>query len=229
MKRIGLKMWVLSLLLISSEVVGQENTDDKFTEIKANLLFGLNQPLLGGFNIEGNLFYHRLAFDYSHGVSLNLDNEYLDEENQLTGIDVHIPWTTGFGVGYRFNDWFNLRAEPKWHKFELYHMDEAQIEDNLIDSYTTFTFGIGAYANIQPFKRQNNFLKGFMIAPSIRWWPRVSSSLENDELEFYSKALEQNVTHEALQVGISNTPLIVNISIGYSFGWEKESKAQRLN
>jgi len=212
---------VFTLLLIATEVVAQEKTNEKFTDVKVNLLFGLNQPLLSGFNVEGNLFYKRLAFDYSHGISLNMDNSILDATNQATGIDVHIPWTTGFGVGYRFNDWFNLRAEPKWHKFELYHRGEEQISDNLIGSYTTFTLGIGAYANIQPFKRQDNFLKGFMIAPSVRWWPRVSSSLDNNQLQFFSRSLDQEVTHEAMEVGVANTPLIINVSVGYSLGWNK--------
>lgn len=212
-----LLVFLFSLLTLSL----QAQQEDRFTDVKVNVLFGLNQPLLSGFNVEGNLFYKRLALDYSHGVSLNLDNAFLDPVNQAQGLDVHIPWTTGFGVGYRFNEWFNLRAEPKWHKFELYHQGEAQTADNLIGAYTTFTMGIGAYANLQPFKRQDNFLKGIMIAPSIRWWPRVRSSLENDQLNFFSKAAGQNVTHEAMEVGINNSPLIVNVSIGYSFDWKR--------
>ncbi len=198
-----------------------EAEKDRFTEIKANVLFGLNQPLLGGFNMEGNLFYKRLAFDYSHGISLNMDNAILDPVNQAQGIDVHIPWTTGFGVGYRFNDWFNLRVEPKWHKFELYGQGEEQIPDNLLTSYTTFSLGLGAYANWQPFKQKASFLKGVMIAPSIRWWPRISSSLPNNEVNFFSESSQENIRHEAMEVGVNNSPWIVNVSIGYSFGWER--------
>ena len=56
MKRIGFKLWVFTLLLIATEVVAQEKTNEKFTDVKVNLLFGLNQPLLSGFNVEGNLF-----------------------------------------------------------------------------------------------------------------------------------------------------------------------------
>lgn len=200
----------------------QEVKEDKFSEVKVNVLFGMNQVLLNGFNSEVNLFYKRFAFDYSHGVSLNMDHGILDQANQDLGLDVHIPWTTGFGVGYRFTEWFNLRAEPKWHKFELYNMGEDQVEENLLGDYTTFSMGIGAYANLQPFKKQENFLKGIMIAASIRWWPRVTSSLENNELEFFSKAQNKTVSHEAMEAGISNTPLIVNLSIGYSFGWKKK-------
>lgn len=209
------------LLTITFSLQAQAPERDKFTEIKANLLFGLNQPLLGGFNIEGNLFWKRLAFDYSHGISLNMDNSILDAENQAQGIDVHIPWTTGFGVGYRINDWLNFRLEPKWHKFELYNMGDAQTADNLLGSYTTFTLGVGAYANFQPFKRSENFLNGIMVAPSVRWWPRVSSSLPDNQLNFFSEGKGEQVQHEAMQVGISNSPLILNVSVGYSFGWER--------
>ena len=214
-------IFLFSLLSFFSSQAQLPEEKDRFTEIKANVLFGLNQPLIGGFNMEGNFFYKRLAFDYSHGVSLNLDNAFLDPVNQAQGIDVHIPWTTGFGVGYRFNDWFNLRLEPKWHKFELFHQGAEQVPANLIGSYTTFSLGLGAYANLQPFKRKDNFLKGIMVAPSIRWWPRLSSSLPDNQVTYFSESMQENVTHQALEVGINNTPLILNVSIGYSFGWEK--------
>ncbi len=210
---------ILGLLIISPFGSLNAKRKNEFTDYKVNLLFGLNQPLLGGFNSEINVFYKRLAFDYSHGISLNMNNSILDEKNKNLGIDVHIPWTTGFGIGYRFNDWFNLRAEPKWHKFELYSAGEQQNQTNLLGAYTTFSLGIGAYANLQPFKNQTNFLKGIMVAPSIRWWPRVASSLPNNSLKIQPKSQTEIQEHEALEVGISNTQWIVNISIGYSFGW----------
>ncbi len=194
-----------------------QTTQGNLTPLKVNVLFGLTQPLLGGFNFETNLFYKRLAFDYSHGISLNFDNEILDETNQALGLAVHVPWTTGFGVGYRFNEWLNIRAEPKWHKFELYYDGDAQNTENLIKDYTTFSLGIGAYANLQPFKNQDNFLKGIMFAPSIRWWPKISSSLDNDSFTWDNKRLNESSTHEAMEVGVNNTPLIINVSVGYSF------------
>ncbi len=214
------KVFVVAVLtLLNLQLIAQEK--DRFTEVKANLLFGLNQPLIGGFNVETNLFYKRLAFDFSHGVSLNLDNPYLDDVNKAQELDVHIPWTTGFGIGYRFNDWLNLRAEPKWHKFELYYSGQNQKSESPIVSYTTFSFGLGLYANFQPFKNKDNFLKGIMIAPSVRWWPKLSSSLADDSYAYLNERLGEDVVHDAMEVGISNTPLILNVSIGYSLGWEK--------
>ena len=90
----------------------------KSLDNRINLVFGVGQITQGGFNVEGNIFYQRLAFDYSHGVSLNTSNSQLEagaDKNQ--SLAVHLPWTTGFGVGYRFSEWLNLRVEPKWHKY----------------------------------------------------------------------------------------------------------------
>ncbi|MEL6926463.1 MAG: hypothetical protein AAFO94_20635, partial [Bacteroidota bacterium] len=152
---------------------------------QVNLLFGLSQLTLDGFNVEVNYAYKRFIFDYSHGISLNLDNELLEAgADKDQGLDLHIPWTTGFGVGYRFTNWLNLRVEPKWHRFELYYDGDAQTTTNLIGDYTTFTLGLGLYANLRPFKKQQNFLKGIMIAPNVRWWPRVSSSLNDDAFSY---------------------------------------------
>lgn len=184
---------------------------------RANLVFGVGQIMQGGFNIEGNLFYNRLAFDYSHGVSLSVFNDQLEEgSDKMQGLDIHLPWTTGFGLGYRFNDWLNLRVEPKWHKFELYYQDSDFTSENLIADYTTFTLGLGLYANWLPFKNQNNFLKGIMIAPNVRWWPKISSSLEGGQLSYFNQLTEAQETHQARQIGLANTAFFYNISVGYS-------------
>ena len=42
------------------------------------------------------------------------------------GLAVHLPYTTGFGIGYRLKEWVNVRIEPKWHRFEFYYDDETQ-------------------------------------------------------------------------------------------------------
>lgn len=192
-----------------------QNGDHPLTN-RVNLLFGLNQPLLGGFNIEGNLFYKRLAFDYSHGISLNLSNNTLSGDAASQGLAVHIPYTTGFGIGYRFNDWLNVRVEPKWHRFEIYYEGAEQIAANQIVAYNTFTLGLGAYGNLRPFKHQENLLKGIMVSPSVRWWPNVSTSLDEDVYTYENVQTGQSEAHEALNIGFGNTPLILNISVGYS-------------
>lgn len=207
----------LFLLLFSAQVLTAQQA--KF-ENRVNLVFGLGQITQGGFNVEGNLFYDRFVFDYSHGVALSVTNDQLEPGNDRNqGLDIHLPWTTGFGVGYRFTDWLNLRLEPKWHKYELYYHDTDYTNQNLIADYTTFTLGLGLYANWRPFKRQNNLLRGFMIVPNFRWWPKISSSLEGNQLSYYNTQSESQEVHQAREIGLGNTPFFYNISVGYSLSF----------
>lgn len=119
----------LFLLLFSTQLLTAQQA--KF-ENRVNLVFGLGQITQGGFNIEGNLFYNRFVFDYSHGVTLSVTNDQLEQGNDREqGLDIHLPWTTGFGVGYRFTDWLNLRLEPKWHKYALYYHETDYTSENL--------------------------------------------------------------------------------------------------
>jgi hypothetical protein len=188
-------------------------------ERQINVLFGIGQIASGGFNIEGNYAPARLIFDYSHGVNLTTTNAQLEDgADKEQGLAVHIPWTTGFGVGYRFNNWLNLRVEPKWHKYEIYYDGEDFNTTNQIVDYTTFTLGLGLYANLKPFKNQTNFLKGIMVVPNARWWPNVATSLPDNKHSYFNTQTGQIATHEARNIGIANTPYFVNISIGYSFG-----------
>ncbi|MEZ4850850.1 MAG: hypothetical protein R3B93_19975 [Bacteroidia bacterium] len=212
-QRTSIMLTICLMVFSMSTTFGQQ----KELTNRANLVFGLGQITMQGFNVEGNIFYKRIAFDYSHGVSLNLANDGLENgADRDQGLSVHIPWTTGFGVGYRFNEWLNLRVEPKWHKFELFYDGQAQIPANLIGDYTTFTLGLGLYGNLRPFKNQDNLLQGIMIVPNVRWWPRVSSSLENNQLTYINRNTDQSTIHEARQIGMGNTPFFANISIGYS-------------
>lgn len=191
-------------------------------ENKVNLLFGLNQVLASGFNVEGNVFYKRFAFDYSHGVSLDFAGPALSSEMNEQKLVVHLPYTTGFGLGYRFNEAFNIRIEPKWHRFELYYEGDAQNSSTRIVAYNTFTLGLGAYYNWKPFKQKNNFLNHIMVVPSVRYWPRLSSSLKGDIYTYQNRETGELETHQAMEVGFANTPWIVNISVGYSFSKRKK-------
>lgn len=202
-------MFIISVLSIQSATAQQELN----TEI--NVLFGLNQPLVvDGFNAELNVFYKHLAFDYSHGISLDFEGAAAPTILSDVGLKAHLPYSTGFGVGYRFNSWLNVRFEPKWHQFDILYIDDEQA--NPITTYNTTTLGIGLYGAWKPFKKQDNLLKGIMISPSIRYWYNVNSTLENDEFEYFNTFTNQNEIHEALNIGVNNTPLIVNLSIGYS-------------
>ena len=206
---------IFAVLLTAQQAVAQQ----KKTELtnRVNLVFGLNQIMVDGFNIEGNVFWKRLAFDYSHGVSLDIDNSLLSGDAKEQGLAAHLPYSTGFGVGYRFTEWFNVRVEPKWHKYEIYYDGQPQTETSKIGGYKTYSLGLGAYVNWMPFEKQDNLLKGITIAPSLRYWPKLSSTLDGDSFSYQNSVTGQMEEHEALEVGLGGTPWIFNVSIGYSF------------
>lgn len=193
------------------------------TEKKVNIVFGLTQPLLvSGFNIEGNYIHNRFIFDYSHGVSLDFSGSSATPDLKRQGVAVHMPWTTGFGVGYRLKEWLNVRFEPKWHRFEFYYDGETQTQANQITSFNIVSLGVGLYGHYQPFKNQTSFLKGIMIAPSIRFWPTVSSTLKEDLFTYNNKVTKAKEEIKTLGSGIGFTPFVFNISVGYSFGLKKK-------
>ncbi|NQZ78438.1 MAG: hypothetical protein HRT61_20360 [Ekhidna sp.] len=211
MKRTLLLCITLAMTLSIAKAQSGKEIEDRIS-----LVFGTNQLMIDGFNLEGNVFWKRIAFDYSHGISLDLTNDLLVDDAKAQGLTAHIPWSTGFGIGYRFNDWLNVRAEPKWHRFEMYYEGDQQTSESLIGEYTTFTMGLGAYINWLPFKKKDNLLKGITIAPSLRWWPNVSDTLEDGKFTYANRNTGQIETHEALNIGVANTPFIFNVSIGYS-------------
>jgi hypothetical protein len=205
---------ILSFLLITKGFTAKAQAWK--SEERVNILFGISQMLVSGFNVEGNFIYHRFIFDYSHGVSLDFSGNTVTPELRAEGLAVHMPWTTGFGLGYRITDWINVRLEPKFHKFEFYYDGDPQISETRIYSYNTFSLGIGVYGAWLPFKHKNNFLKGIMISPSIRYWPTVSST-RDPNFTYCNKNTMQMEHIPALDPGVGFKPIVYNISIGYSF------------
>ncbi len=98
---------VLSTTLISNSFAQKTEKQDFLYSNKFSLLFGIIQPTaLQGFNVEVNYFRKRMSFDYSHGISLDPASvgKYKDQN-----IAMHLPFSTGFGVGYRFTSFLDLR------------------------------------------------------------------------------------------------------------------------
>jgi hypothetical protein len=216
-------MLVIALTLMSFHLKAQDwKTDRKF-----NVVFGLTQTFVKGFNIEVNYIHSRFIFDYSHGVSLDFSGNSATKDLKRQDLAVHMPWTTGFGFGYRIKEWINVRIEPKWHRYEFYYNGERQNSNNEITSYTTMSLGMGIYGSYQPFKKFKNkasFLKGFVIAPSIRFWPTVYSTLKDDEFSYFNKNTQKNEKIKPLGSGISFSSFIINVSIGYSFDVKRKKK-----
>ncbi len=190
---------------------------------KINILFGLSQPLIAhGFNIEFNYIHNRLIFDFSQGIGLDFSGNTLPVSLREQNIEVHMPWTTGFGIGYRFRDWINVRVEPKWHRFEFNYQNGQQVISNEITSYNTFTLGLGIYGCYLPFKKKSNYLKGIMISPSVRYWPTLHSTLPGNNFSYFNETTgsEQNI--KTYGPGIQLSSWVVNIGIGYSFSLNKK-------
>lgn len=211
----------VALFILISSLFSQSTTWQN--EKKGAILFGLTQPLVvRGFNVETNYIHNRLIFDYSHGASLDFTGNLLPDYLQNQGVVVHMPFSTGFGIGYRFTEWLNLRIEPKWHRFEFYYEDDQQIASNRIAvDANNYSIGLGLYGFFQPFKTTKSRLNGFTIAPSIRFWPTLSSSFDNNEFRYQNRNTGNFETLESLASGIGFSPLIVNISVGYSFDFKK--------
>ena len=182
-----------------------------------SILAGLIQPTaLKGGNIELNYFTKRVSLDYSHGFSLDPP---VVGDFKAQNVVLHLPFSTGFGVGYRFNSFFDVRFEPKLHSWEVYHKDDVQNAANKITAFKTFSLGLGAYYRYFPFKNsENKFLQGITTSSSIRWWQNVGTTLRNDEFSYDNKISKKTETLKAPNIGLANTPLIINIAVGYTFG-----------
>jgi hypothetical protein len=211
--------YVLLLMTLSLNTYAQ----DWQTEKRVNVLFGLSQPLVAhGFNIELNYVDKRFIFDFSQGVGLTFSGNALPASLEKQGVEMHMPWTTGFGIGYRFTNWINLRVEPKWHRFEFNYENGQQLKSNEITSYNTVTLGLGLYGFYLPFKKKTNALKGIMISPSLRYWPTVNSTLPGNSYSYYNQTTHSIQEIKTYGPGIRLSPWIVNVSIGYSFEIKKK-------
>lgn len=182
-----------------------------------SLMFGLIQPVaLAGFNVEVNYATRRLMFDYSHGVSLDppVVGAYKDH-----GFALHLPFSTGFGIGYRFNSFLDLRFEPKLHSWEVYADGDAQVPESKILDFKTFTLGLGLYYRYMPFKKsESKFLQGITTSTSLRYWQNVGTTLSKDAWTHRHPRTNLLETLKAPNIGMANTPIIFNIAVGYTFG-----------
>ena len=201
-----------------SSVFGQAKPKKEFLySNKFSVLFGMLQPVVAqGFNMEVNYTTKRLIFDYSHGVSLDPP---VVGDFKTQKIVLNIPTTTGFGIGYRFTSFFDVRFEPKLHTWKVYNEGETQNEASLIKKFSTFTLGIGAYYRYMPFRNsENKFLQGITTSTSLRYWQNVGTTLRSDEFSYLNKTSKKTETLKAPNIGIANSPIIFNIALGYTFG-----------
>ena len=191
-----------------------------FDRPRLALVAGLIQPiLLKGGNLELDFYWRRLVLGYSHGFLLNLQGDTTVGAVKEQGLALHLPYSTGLSVGYRFTDWFDFRVEAKAHRFEV---RDDQSGDELF-AYTTVTLGFGIYAQYRPFHdfgidemiAGHDWLNGFVFIFSLRYWPQVWTSLEDDRRSYENPTTGQTEVHDAAEIGIANTPVIFNVAVGY--------------
>jgi hypothetical protein len=184
---------------------------------KFSILAGVLQPTaLKGGNFEVNYFTKRVSMDYSHGFSLEIPAA---GQFKTQNVVLHVPYTTGFGIGYRFNSFLDLRFEPKLHAFKAYHKDDAQTEANKIKDFKTYTLGFGLYYRYFPFRnKESKILQGITTNMSVRWWQNVGTTLADNEFTYDNKISGKKETLKAPNIGLANTPLVINFAVGYTFG-----------
>lgn len=211
-------MVVAAGFLFPNQIFGQTESAYPYSN-RFSLLAGLIQPVVTkGGNVEITYFTKKMSFDYSHGFSLDLAGSTLTGDAKDQKLAYHLPFSTGFGVGYRFTKFLDVRVEPKWHRWEVYYDGEKQTESNLIKKYDTYTLGLGAYYRWFPFSGKANWLQGIVAAPSLRWWPNVGSNLTDDQFTYLNKFTQKTETLDASNIGIAGSTFLFNVSVGYVFG-----------
>lgn len=189
---------------------------------EVSLVFGLNQPLVTkGFNFEVDYWTKKFVFDYSHGFGLEFTDNLITKEAKDQHLSFNITNSVGFGLGYRFTEKFNLRFEPKMHVWEMYYDDAFKSSAGRIKKYTTYTLGLGAYYRWTPFEKKQNALRGLTVVPNVRWWPNVGSSLKDNKYTYFNERTQRTETHNANNIGVSNSPFFINVSVGYTFNLKK--------
>lgn len=207
------------LLVLASSVVAQSSSFSNGSNApRFSIVSGLNQPLVfRGFNIEANYWTKKWVFEYSHGFGLHVDGKFVGHEYEAQHINFKITHSFGAGIGYRFTEAFNLRFEPKIHSYQTFLEGDKQIKANSIANFNTYTLGLGAYYRWLPFRNATGIAKGITVVPSVRYWYKVASNLDNDSFTYANRKTGKTQSFQAPNIGISNTPFLFNISVGYSF------------
>jgi len=170
---------------------------------KFSVMAGLSQWLLfRGGNLALEYKTSRLALEISHGQGLDLNQVggfAMSSSERDSGTRVRVPWTTGFGVGYRITENFHLLLEFKAHHFEVRASEGAKVVN-----YTTFSIGPGAFYSIY-------LTKGLFLQPNVRFWPNVHSTLDEGRV-MIERCDGSSYEHRAHDFGFFG-----NVNLGYSF------------
>lgn len=204
-------------------VESKEGPSYDFRKPSVSVQLGMIQPLLlGGANVEADFRWGHLVVDYSHGWNLNLEGSAIVGEMKRHAVSLRVNYTTGFGIGYSqhvdgLRSFFEVRFEPKLHRFEASYASPDESTKTAIAKYNTVTLGGGLYWTLMPFSHRKNILRGLNISTIFRAWPKASTKLSGNEVAYENKTTGRRETHSAADIGIANTPFFANISLGYMF------------
>lgn len=160
---------------------------------------GLSQPLLlSGANLALAYKTDRWVFEYSHGMWLSYDRVGRTDTERDQNLDLYSSWSTGFGVGYRLPWRVDVRVEVKAHRYRVTPPGTAPF------AYTTFSIG-PAINYHQP------VYKGLGVDLTVRFWPNVATTLEDNQRAFVDAERERQV-HKAHDLGV-----FPNASLTYTF------------
>ena len=165
------------------------------------VLAGISQLMLNGKNLAVEYRTGRFTWEYSHGWGLDyhaLDGAGLTSAEKSQNLKLSSPYTTGFGMGYLLTDNVDVRLEFKQHAYDAQHPAGGKVD------YITRSVGVGLFYRYQ-------VTEHFIINPSIRYWPNVYSSLDNDQYEFDAGDGSTDI-HKAKDLGV-----FANVSVGYLF------------
>jgi hypothetical protein len=128
----------------------------------------------------------------------------------------------GIGLGgtfelSRLRSLLDVRFEAKVHRIAAAYDSADGNQRTRVADYRTYTLGAGAYWTFLPFRERTDALRGINLSTSVRYWPNVVTSLRDDALVYTNATTNRDETHHAANIGIANTPLIVNVSLGYIF------------
>ncbi|WP_375444195.1 hypothetical protein [uncultured Fibrella sp.] len=208
-------------LAFGTSTMAQQRADFPYSN-RFSFGTGISQLLLGGFNVQAEYTTRRMVFDYSHGFNINLSGQTASLLAQDQKLNEKLVSTLGVGIGYRLTPGLDIRFEPKLHQYDVNYNGQTEAGNALLTTYKTVTLGLGAYYRYYPFRKQNNALAGILILPSLRFWPNVWSSLDDNKLTYSNKATNRTETYKAASQGFPGTGgLLANVTIGYTFGFRR--------
>jgi len=192
-----MKTFAAALVLLAAGAHAGELSDH------VRVMAGISQwALLRGGNAAIEVDVGRVAFEVSHGQGLDMNQLgglFMTSAERDARARLTVPWTTGFGVGYRITDDLHVLVEFKAHHFEVRGTDR-----NSLATYTTFSVGPGVFYVF-------HLWRGLFLQPNLRWWPNVASTLDGGAVAL-RQADGSTYVHKAHSFG-----LFANMNVGWTF------------